>query len=288
MTVAPSAPAPAHATNRHYDLDPRIFGLFLGETRKYSAGWYADPEDPHGEDLTTAQRAKMDLVADLLGVDAGSRVLDIGSGWGSLVLHLADEHGCDVTGVSPAPRQREYVLSRAAQLGVADRVDIVTSAFETVDGLPRGFDAVTALGSVVHMPDLPAVLTKARGLLRRGGRMYLSESCFRNRAIRDRFDRVAGTEFVREETFGNGELRPLSELVAAAEDAGFSVEHTVDLTRHYHRTIEQWIANVQAAAAEIDAIDPGRAAALEHYLHVANAGWGYTTKHYGLVLRNGR
>ncbi|WP_345420783.1 class I SAM-dependent methyltransferase [Pseudonocardia xishanensis] len=85
-----------------------------------------------------------------------------------------------------------------------------------------------------------------------------------------------------------GELRPLSELVAAAEDAGFSVETTVDLTRHYHRTIEQWTENVRANAAALNRIRPGIAAQLEHYLDVSNAGWGYTTKHYALVLRNAR
>jgi cyclopropane-fatty-acyl-phospholipid synthase len=269
-----------HSTNQHYDLDPRVFALFLDESRKYSSGWF----DTGEETLAAAQRRKMDLVADLVHVGPGSRVLDLGSGWGALALHLARERGCTVTGISPAPRQREYVESQAGDLPVR----IVTSPFETAEGLPTGLDAVTALGSVVHMPDLPAVLAKARGLLRRGGRMYVSESCFRNAAIRARFDAVDGTDFVRETIFGNGELRPLSELVAAAEDAGFSVETSLDLTRHYHRTIERWIENVQANAAELDAIQPGIAAQLEHYLDVSNAGWGYTTKHYALVLRNAR
>jgi len=273
-----------HPTNQHYDLDPRVFGLFLDESRKYSSGWYLTPDDS----LETAQRQKMSMVADLIHATSRSRVLDIGSGWGALVLHLAGVRGCDVTGISPAPRQRDFVEKRARQRGLSSRVRIVTSPFEEAADLPRGLDAVTALGSVVHMPDLPAVFAKARGLLRRDGRMYVSESCFRNQAIRARFDRVDGTDFVREAIFGNGELRPLSELVAAAEDTGFSVETTVDLTRHYHRTIEQWIENVQANAAALNRIQPGIAAQLEHYLDVSNAGWGYTTKHYALVLRNAR
>lgn len=118
--------------------------------------------------------------------------------------------------------------------------------------------------------------------------MYVSESCFRTAAIRARFDDADGTGFVRESVFGNGELRPLSELVAAAEDAGFSIGSTLDLTRHYHRTIELWTENVRANAAQLDAIRPGIAARLEHYFDVSNAGWGYTTKHYALVLRNAR
>ncbi|MBP2371814.1 SAM-dependent methyltransferase [Pseudonocardia parietis] len=273
-----------HPTNQHYDLDPRVFGLFLGETRKYSSGWYATGE----ETLDLAQRQKMNLVADMIHADDRSRVLDIGSGWGALVLHLADVRGCTVTGISPAPRQQEFVEQRARRRGLANRVRMITSPFETAQDLPHDLDAVTALGSVIHMPDLPAALAKARSLLRRGGRMYVSESCFRNAAIRARFNQVDGTDFVRETIFGNGELRPLSELVAAAEDAGFSVETSLDLTRHYHRTIEQWAQNVGAAAARLDAIEPGITSRLTHYLDVSNAGWGYTTKHYALVLRNAR
>ena len=273
-----------HPTNQHYDLDPRVFGLFLDESRKYSSGWYRTPE----ASLELAQRQKMNLVADLVHAQAGHRVLDIGSGWGALVLHLAGVRGCHVTGISPAARQREFVEERARLRGLGDRVRIVTSPFEEADDLPTGLDAVTALGSVVHMPDLPAVFAKARGLLRRDGRMYVSESCFRNQSIRARFDDVDGTDFVREAIFGNGELRPLSELVAAAEDTGFSIETTVDLTKHYHRTIEQWIENVRANRAALERIRPGIAAQLEHYLDISNAGWGYTTKHYALVLRNAR
>jgi cyclopropane-fatty-acyl-phospholipid synthase len=277
-----------HPTNQHYDLDPRVFELFLDDSRKYSAGWYTDPADPQGESLALAQRRKMDMVADLVRVGGGSRVLDIGSGWGSLVLHLTTQRGCVVTGVSPAARQREFVTARAAELGVADRVEIRTDAFETARDLPTKLDAVTALGSVVHMPDLPAVFAKARSLLRRGGRMYVSESCFRNSAMQAKLDGVPGTEYVRSGIFGNGRLRPLSELVAAAEDAAFSVETVVDLTDHYRRTIEQWQENVHASADELDRIDPGLAARLDRYLEIANAGWGYTTKHYALVCRTNR
>jgi cyclopropane-fatty-acyl-phospholipid synthase len=281
-------PTDQHPTNQHYDLDPRVFGVFLDPSRKYSSGWYTDPADPDGESLEAAQQRKMDLVADLVRARPGARILDIGSGWGALVLHLAGERGCDVTGISPAPKQAEFVTALAAERRLAARARVVTGSFEEAADLPRGLDAVTALGSVVHMPDLPAVFAKARGLLRREGRMYVSESCFRNAAIRARFDAVPGTRFVRSTVFGNGELRPLSELVSAAEDAGFSIETTLDLTAHYRRTIAQWIEGVRRGAAELDAVEEGMAARLEHYLEVANAGWGYTTKHYALVLRNAR
>ncbi|WP_083473770.1 class I SAM-dependent methyltransferase [Frankia sp. R43] len=294
---APAVPAPASVaaaaaadpasiadTNQHYDLDPEIFGLFLDSRRKYSSGLYrAD-----GVTLEEAQLAKLRFVADRLALRGGERTLDVGCGWGSVVLHLARELGCHAVGVSPAGRQHAYIAERAAELGVSDLVRTRQGHFETFDTEPASFDAVSLLGSIVHMPDLDLVFRRARAALRRGGRLYVSESCFRNAAAHAEFDRRGGTEFVRNSIFGWGDMRPLSELVRAAEDAGFSIRSVDDLTEDYRRTIEDWLANVAANADRIDAIRPGTAAMLTRYLQVANAGWGFTTKHYALVCQKSR
>ncbi|GAA4910003.1 SAM-dependent methyltransferase [Streptomyces coeruleoprunus] len=282
-TTDPGA-MPVSDTNVHYDLEPEIFGLFLDPLRKYSSGLYRSPDDS----LEQAQLQKLAFVADRLGVRGGERVLDAGCGWGSVILHFAKEYGCRTTGISPAGAQHAYIAQRAAELGVADRVTSVVGHFEEVELKDGGYDAVTMLGSIVHMPDLVGVLRKARSLLRRGGRLYVSESCFRSDAVREEFDARTGTRFVRESIFGYGELRPLSELVRGAETAGFSVTSVDDLTADYHRTIEDWIANVHARADRIDAVRPGMAEKLVRYLEVANAGWGYTTKHYALVCTKAR
>jgi cyclopropane-fatty-acyl-phospholipid synthase len=271
-------------TNQHYDLDPEIFGLFLDPLRKYSSGLYRSPADT----LETAQVTKLRFVADRLALRGGERLLDIGCGWGSLILFMARELGVQTLGVSPAGRQHAYIAERAAEFGVAELVSTVQGHFETVELAAGGFDAVTMLGSIVHMPDLDRVFRRARGLLRRGGRLYVSESCFRNAAAHAAFDTRSGTEFVREAIFGWGDMRPLSDLVRAAEDAGFSVISVDDLTADYHRTIEHWLANIAEHAAEIEAIQAGMAATLTRYLEVANAGWGFTTKHYALVCRKAR
>lgn len=283
-----TAPAAAD-TNQHYDLDPDIFGLFLDPLRKYSSGLYATP----GTALEEAQIAKLHFVAERLGVEDSSRLLDVGCGWGSLVLFMARVHHARVVGVSPAGRQHEFIAQRAAELGVDDRVCTVQGHFEDVvigsGGVPEGgFDGVSMLGSIVHMPDLDHVMRRARTLLRRGGRFYVSESCFRNAATRAAFDSGPGLEFVRESIFGWGDMRPLSDLVRAAEDAGFSVIGIDDLTEDYRRTIADWLDNVTASADAIDSVRPGTAAELTRYLEVANAGWGYTTKHYALTCKKAR
>ena len=229
--VPAALPEPADRpgdTNQHYDLDPEIFGLFLDPLRKYSSGLYRTD----GITLADAQVAKLHFVADRLGLAPGARLLDAGCGWGSLVLFMAREYGCDVTGVSPAGRQHEYIAARAAELGVADRVSTQVGRFEELDLPARSFDAVTMLGAIVHMPDVDVATRRARALLRRGGSYYVSESCFRNASARDEFNLRAGTEFVRHSIFGWGEMRPLSELVRAVEDADvFAVASVADLAK---------------------------------------------------------
>jgi cyclopropane-fatty-acyl-phospholipid synthase len=271
-------------TNQHYDLDPEIFGLFLDPTRKYSSGYYRTP----GTSLRDAQVAKLHFVAERLGLAGGERLLDAGCGWGALILFMAQEYRCRTVGVSPAGRQHDYIARRADELGVAERVSTVRGHFENVEIAGGRFDAVTMLGSIVHMPDLDHVFARARSLLRRGGRLYVSESCFRSAQVRAAFDRLDGTEFVRRSIFGWGDMRPLSDLVRGAEGAGLSVVSVDDLTDDYRKTIDDWLGNVDARAADIDRIRPGMSATLKRYLEVANAGWGYTTKHYALVCRRAR
>ena len=272
------------ATNQHYDLDPELFGLFLDPLLKYSSALYESP----GDTLAVAQKRKLRFVAGRLGIAGGERLLDVGCGWGSLVLFMAREYGCLATGISPAPRQHEYIAARAAELGISGLVRTEVGHFELASLPERGFDAVTMLGSIVHMPDLDAAFGKARQVLRREGSLYVSESCFRSAAARQAHHQRAGTEFVRDSIFGWGDMRPLSALVAAAENAGFSIAAVDDLTAHYHRTIEDWLAGVRAARPRIEELAPGYAAVLERYLEIANAGWGYTTKHYALTCRNTR
>ncbi len=280
----PKADTAIADTNQHYDLDPEIFGLFLDPLRKYSSGLYRSETDT----LAEAQINKLHFVAGRLGLQGGERLLDVGCGWGSLLLFMAREYSCRTTGISPAARQHAYISGRASELGVADQVSTWRGHFEEVD-LPTGsFDAVTMLGSIVHMPDLTAVFARARALLRRNGTLYVSESCFRNAAAHEAFRSRAGTRFVGEKIFGWGDMRPVSELVRGVEDAGFSLIGLDDLTADYRRTIDGWLANVRSAADDIERIRPGLARELEHYLEIANAGWGYTTKHYALTCRKAR
>lgn len=274
-----AAPVAAEPTNQHYDQDPRQFQLFLDATLKYSAGRFATG----AESLYEAQLAKMDFVAAQIAARAGTRVLDVGCGWGALVLHLAERHACVVDGVTPSPTQAAYIRGKAVERGIADRVRIHVGTFTTVDLGAARFDAVTMLGSITHMRDKSGAVAAGARRLRPGGRFYLSESCFRNRKTYDEFDQRPGTNFIRDTIFGWGELVPMSTFVVAFEDAGLSLTGLTDLTDDYARTIEHWRANALAHRAELEAIEPGKTDELVRYFDICNAGWGFTTKHYALV-----
>jgi cyclopropane-fatty-acyl-phospholipid synthase len=260
------------------DLPTEVFAAFLDRRLKYSSGLYRH----EGVQLDEAQTAKLHFVAERLEVAKGARVLDVGCGWGSLVLFLAQEYGCHVTGVTPSRPQAAYVQRLAEELGVGRQVEVRVGSFSDTETVGR-FDAVAMMGSIVHMPDRSRVLRKAHRLLRREGKLYLSESCFRNDAVHREFIR-----YVTETVFGSGDMMPLSALVESIEMAGFSLIGLTDLTAHYQRTTVDWENRAVANQAIIDRIAPGLGEHLIRYLGSATAGWGHTTKHYALTASKSR
>lgn len=274
----PTAEQARRATNRHYELPTAFFAAYLDRRLKYSSGLYEHP----GATLDEAQTAKLHFVARRLGLSAGGRVLDIGCGWGSLILFMAAEYDCRATGVTPSATQAAYITERAEELGVADKIQVELGSFGRL-GLDDRYDAVTMLGSIIHMPGRTAVLEKATGLLRRGGVLYLSESCFRNWRTYQEFSARPGTRHVTEGIFGFADMVPLSALVEAVESTGLSLTSLTDLTAHYRRTIADWEARAAANRDQVEQAAPGMFDPLIRYLQTASAGWGYTTKHYALT-----
>jgi cyclopropane-fatty-acyl-phospholipid synthase len=271
-------------SNYHYTQDPRIFELFLDPTLKYSSGLYLAEDDS----LAQAQQQKLAFIAHQLELTPESTVLDVGCGWGSLVCHLARCVGCRVVGITPAPAQASYLWRRIEELGVADRVRVLLSSFEEADLAPRSFDAISFVGSIVHMKDKASALAKSYAACRPRATVYLSETCLRNRALQETFDERPGTKFIRDEVFGEGELIPLSSYIEFFEDAGFSMTRIRDLTPDYRHTIEHWRDRARSNRVELESIEPGIAARLERYFDVANAGWGYTAKQYAIIATKRR
>ncbi len=270
-------------TNRHYDAPPEVFEVFLDRRMKYTSGLYGDGV----RSLDDAQEAKLDLIASRLELRGGEQVLDIGCGWGSLTVYLAEKLRCLVTAVTPAPSQARYVRRRADAAGVGDLVLVHAGRFEDADLAGPRFDAIAMVGVIEHLSDRVTALDKVSRLLRPDGRLYLSASCYRTNAARNEYEaRPASLHAV--EVYGYTVMPSLSGLVAELEDAGLCVTSLTDLTRHYHRTLDDWQARIAAERVRMDELVPGFAGDLCRYFQAMNASWGYTASHYALTAGRGR
>jgi cyclopropane-fatty-acyl-phospholipid synthase len=267
------------ATLQHYDLEPEIFELFLDPYLKYSCGLYASKE----MSLAEAQLHKMEFIARQLSLSGGENVLDAGCGWGSLLLYLAERYSCRTHGVTPAPNQVDYLRKKSAHSHLAGVVDATVGHIQELQFPRDAFDAITFVGSIVHIDDKLGVLEECYRLLKPGGRIYISETCFRNRQKYENCSERPGPRFVRDDVFGWGSLVPFSVILAALEDANFSLTSLTDLTGHYRRTIEDWMSNIRTNRTSLDAIRPGIGDKLLRLFETANAGWGFTTKHYAVT-----
>ncbi|HEX3782760.1 MAG TPA: class I SAM-dependent methyltransferase [Pseudonocardiaceae bacterium] len=283
-SAATTTRAAVVATNRHYDLPPEVFATFLGERMKYTCGLYQETT----AGLDQAQEAKLRFIAECLGIRSGQRVLDIGVGWGSLAFFLAQEHGCEVVGVTPSAMQARFVREQARARGCAERVVVREVSVYDLEPPAGEFDAVAMVGVIEHMPDHHKALDIAARALRRDGRLYVSASCYRGRRQQMEYEGRASSRHVAETIFGYASLRPVSDLVAAIEDTGLSLSGLTDLTSHYHQTIEAWLGGVRASRTCIDALVPGLSAELVRYLETTNSAWGYTAKHYALTAIRSR
>lgn len=224
----------------HYDLGNAFFRLFLDEDMVYSAAVFEDPSEP----LEIAQRRKLDLICRKLALKPRDRLLDIGCGWGSLVMHAARCYGARALGVTLSERQVELARQRVAAAGLDDRVEIRLADYRDVRG---AFDAVVSVGMFEHVgPDhLPAYFRQAHRLTVPGGR-FLNQGITTGRraVIRD----LAGERdsFVARYVFPDGGLAPTWAAVKHMETAGFEVIDVTQLRADYALTLRHWVQRLEA------------------------------------------
>ncbi|MEZ4448395.1 MAG: class I SAM-dependent methyltransferase [Nannocystaceae bacterium] len=247
----------------HYEHDPEIFSMVLDRRLAYATGVFLDPS----EDLETAQERKYARIAAKLGIRPGERVLDVGCGWGSNLLYLAQHTQGIFQGITLSRQQQQVALARAEAWGVADRVKIDVCHVEDLALAPGSVDVVLFSGSIVHMHNREAVHRLVGQILRPGGRVLISDCYY---PVQVRGDREsAATQYIFVEALGYCRLIGLAEELALIEEAGLDVLHVEDLTRHYAITLARWIDNVRENRKKIEAIAPGFSALLQQYMTVA-------------------
>ena len=262
----------------HYQHDPEIFSMVLDSRLAYSTGIF----NHAGEDLDTAQNRKMELVRDWLAIAPGERVLDVGCGWGSILLYLAEHTQGRFHGLTLSENQRAEALRRAERLGVADRVRIDVGHVEDQRWEPNSFDVVIFSGSIVHMHNREAIHQKVAAALAEGGRMLISDCYFPAQQRGDTHSDA--TQYIFVQALGYCRLLHLYEELALMEQAGLDIVRTHDLTSSYAMTLGRWIDNVRSHRAQIDAIAPGFARLLQTYMSVAQASFARRTALEYMIL----
>jgi len=223
----------------HYDRSNEFYRQFLDSRMQYSEGHFTGPNCS----LEEAQRAKLDRICRHLGLAPGQRFLDIGCGWGGLLVYAAGHFGVEGVGCTLSERQFAMASATVAQAGLADRVLIHQTDYRNLTGQ---FDRIASVGMFEHVGRrrMPGYFRRIYSLLADNG-LFLNRGIVRPETANDKPE----TRFVERNVFPGGQLIHLSEVVRDAERAGFEVVSMEDVRRHYARTCRAWLASLTANAA---------------------------------------
>jgi cyclopropane-fatty-acyl-phospholipid synthase len=230
------------AISYHYDVPADFYALWLDSRMVYSCAYFTTADD----DLETAQRNKLDYICRKLRLRPGERLLDIGCGWGGLVIHAAQNYGVEALGITLSRPQVELAAERIRRAGLEGRCRVAELDYREV-GAAGGFDKLVSVGMFEHVGAalLPAYFRQAWRLLRPGG-VFLNHGIGRPLVGPP----VHGPTFVRRYIFPDGELVPISTTLRCAAAAGFEVRDVENLREHYALTLRHWRQRLEARADE--------------------------------------
>ncbi|MDH4152020.1 MAG: cyclopropane-fatty-acyl-phospholipid synthase family protein [Betaproteobacteria bacterium] len=227
------------AIEHHYDVSNEFYALFLDRSMVYSCGYYRSDSDT----LDQAQIQKLDHILDKLALRPGDRLLDIGCGWGALVMRAAQKYGARATGITLSTNQLEYAREQIRAAGLQDRCTVELCDYRDLDG---EFDRIASVGMFEHvgLKNLPLYFRRIRELLAPDG-LVLNHGITTS-DTEARWMPLGAGEFIDRYVFPDGELPHVSQVLHDMSEAGLEVADVESLRRHYARTCRAWADRLDA------------------------------------------
>ena len=215
----------------HYDLPDEFFGLFLDEARVYSCAYFAHRDDS----LENAQRRKLELTCQKLQLQPDSRFLDVGCGWGALLLHAARHYGTVSEGITLSKKQLRYVNDSIVRSGLDQRVHARLAHYASIE--PNSYDQIASIGMYEHvgLSSYDKYFGRMYRALRPGG-LLLNHGI----TLLSGDTHLPGIAFLFRHVFPGCELATVGQTTVAIENAGFEIIDVQSLQPHYALTLENW------------------------------------------------
>ncbi len=231
------------AVNYHYDHPVEFWRLWLDESLSYSCAYFQSED----YSLAAAQKAKLDYICRKLRLQPGMRLLDLGCGWGALMVHAAGHYGIEAVGLTVSPEQAQVARQRIRQAGVEQCCRVEVADFFDFRG-PERFDRVTSVGAAEHVPEsrFEDYFRVAFASLRPGGQ-FLHHAISHTPSISER----PGRSFNHRYVFPDHFLATIGQTLSAAETIGFEIRDVESLREHYALTLKHWLERFEAAQSDL-------------------------------------
>jgi len=254
----------------HYDVSNEFYALWLDPRMVYSCGYFQTADTS----LEQAQVDKLDLICRKLDLRPGERLLDIGSGWGALLLHAARHYGVQAEGVTLSQRQFDWTVKRIEEESLGNRVKVRLCDYRALADV-EDYDKIASVGMVEHVGTsrLPDYFKKVSTLLKPGG-LFLNHGI----GFGPRMRKNEKENFIEKFVFPDSELQPIGLMLAAAGEAQFDVRDVESLREHYAKTLRHWLTRLEDHHAEA-LVEVGEEAYRLWRLYLAGSAHGFQRAH---------